>query len=182
MGWIGLSLLISIITLAFIYFKARRLGTHQKDEYMLGGAMSLFISLLVIGIVGGMYTGTTEGRRSQGDFTGCYASVNHWDIVSAVRDKTTTSSFILGTGGSRTIDKYYVYRVEDEGLMLTNYNAHKTYVIEQDGTPAYARIDHVCPMPVYDFLWWSTGNEMRNYGKKGTLYVPRDTILREFKM
>lgn len=182
MGWIGLSLFFTAIIIGIVHYFERQPIKEwvNTDEYIIAAFIGGFFSLIIVAFIGGMYSGIEDGRDI--DNPNCKRDVNHWEIVSAVRDKTTSASFILGTGGINTIDKYYVYRQEPQGLLLTTYNAKTTYVIEQDGQPAYERIDYVCPQPVYDFLWWSSGNEHRNVGREGTLYVPRDTILREFKL
>jgi len=180
MGWLGLSIFFSLGTIAILYLQNRKLGTHNKDEYIIGGVMSLFLSLFIVGLVGGLYTGTKEGRDITAE--GCYESVNAWNIVSAVRDKEFNSSFILGTGGGSTVDRYYVYQVEPGGMMLTNFYADRTFVVEQDGQPRYERIDTICPRPIADFLWWSDNHVKHNFNRNGTLYVPKNTILREFRM
>lgn len=185
MGWLGLTILCTLIALAFVHFKERAPLKMWPviSDYTMIPVVTMILSAIIIAGGGGMYSGIHEGHRNgDADMSGCDQWTNTWDIVSAVREKNSSSSFILGTGGSRTVDTYYVYRVDKEGLMLTNYNAHKTYVVERDGQPQYERIDYICKQPVYDFLWWSTGNTHRNTGKTGTLYVPLDTILRKFEM
>lgn len=183
MGWILLSLLVSVITVLNIHYHRREpLKDWRKSEhYVFGAVGSFIIALFLIGLFGGMYSATEDGNYSS-DRTDCEEYVNSWNIVSVMRGKETSSSFILGTGGSHTVDRFYVYRQEAEGLLFTTYNAHKTYVVEQDEQPKYKRIDYVCPQPVYDFLWFSSGNTKHNYGKYGTLYVPKNTILREYKL
>jgi len=182
MGWLGLSILVSLIAMAMAYYNGRRLPTDW-DDIKTAGIVIFFLGAGSIGAIGGMYCVTSDGRLYQGDDNShCEASAQRWNIVSAVREKSVTSSFILGTGGSRTIDRYYAYQEESRGLMLKTYSTYKTYVIEQDGEPYYERIDYICPMPVYDFLWWSTGNTNLSKGRYGTLYVPPGTILRKFEM
>lgn len=184
MGWIGLSIAVALIALLIKFWSDRPESFKDwiKTEDVIDvGSVSLFLALLLIGLVGGLYSLESDGNnRKSGDYTGCEKVVNSWNIVSAIRDTNTSSSFILGTGGSSTVDVYYVYVKYDQGLMLEKYTADRTYIVERGGIPTYKRIDYICPQPVYDFLWWSSGNTKRNYGKFGILYVPKDTILREF--
>lgn len=185
MGWIGLSLLLGLVALGVVHYRLRMPMKmwSKSDDYTIYPIMFFIIGLIFIGMFGGMYSSIEDGHIHRGEDTShCEEWVNSWDIVSAIREKNTTSSFILGTGGSRIVDRYYVYQVESGGLMLTDYNAHRTYVVEQDGQPAYERVDYICPQPVYDFLWWSSGNTHRNKSRYGTLYVPEGTILRKFEM
>lgn len=192
MGWIGTSLLIAIMfTLYKFYTDDTNADKNIKNlipwmkktgDNRLPAIMGFVIPLVVIGLFGGIYTVTLEGKHPNGNYEDCEGWLNTWDVVSVVRDKETSSSFILGTGGSHTVDRYYVYRQEEKGLLFTTYKARTTYIVERDAQPQYSRLDHVCPMPVYDFLWWSSGTMKHNFGKTGTLYVPKNTILREFKI
>lgn len=188
MGWIGISIGISLFVLCLVHYNNREYNHWGRpikdwinaDDYIVGGVMSLMLSLIFVALFGSMIGSTNDGRDITAE--GCVESVYSRDIVSAVRDKEFSSNFILGTGGGRTVDTYYVYRQDPKGMMLANYNAHRTYVVEQDGTPRYERVDTICPQPIYDFLWWSTGNTHLNRNRYGTLYVPENTILREFRL
>ena len=187
MGWLGLSFGITLIFLMIVHYNNRKHNWRtpiknwvNTDTYVYGGLVAFVMSLLIVALCGGVYATTGDGHNINAE--GCTEWMNRWEIVSAVRDKEYNSSFILGTGGGSTVDTYYVYRVDPEGLMLVNYKAHRTYVVEREGPPQYERIDTICPMPVYDFMWWSSGNTHRNVNKKGTLYVPPGTVLREFRM
>jgi len=182
MGWLTLVVLLTIVITAIVIYVNRDspLKWYDRDEVQVAGIMTFILSFIFVAMFGAMYTSIHDGRDLTAE--GCREHVNRWEIVSAVRDKEFNSSFILGTGGGTTVDRYYVYQVEPEGMMLTDYNANRTFVVEQDGTPRYERIDTICPMPIYDFLWWSSDNTHRNINRKGTLYVPHGTILREFRM
>lgn len=182
MGWLGLSFFIAMVALAIVhYYQRKPLKEWYCEEYVAGFLVPLFVSMFIIAMVG-MFIYFEEGRRNTGDYAGCRSELNSWNLATAVRDQTTSSSFILGTGGSHTIDRYYVYREEPEGFLFTTYYANKTYIIEQAGTPRYERTDWICDMPITNFLWFGHDIEMRNNEKFGRLYVPFDTILREFKM
>ena len=187
MGWLGISLTIVLISVLYVHWNSRRHNWRRPikdwiniDDYILVGILSLIVSLFLVALFGGIYSIAKEGRDTTAE--GCIEISNRWEIASAVREKNTTGSFILGTGGMSTVDTYYAYQIEPKGLMLTEYPTRNTYIVEQDGTPRYDRIDTICPKPVYDFLWWSTGNTHRNYGEFGTLSVPKNTILREFRL
>ena len=188
MGWLAISFGVTLIVLMVIHWQNHDYNHRKqpfdkwinKDDYLLGGIFSLFMSMIIVGMFGGMYSGINDGRDITAE--GCMEVTNRWELVSAVRERNVQGSFILGTGGINIVDTYYAYQMETKGLMLTKYPTNSTYVVESDGEPRYDRIDIVCPMPVYDFLWWSSGNTHRNYGKTGTLYVPKNTILREFKL
>jgi hypothetical protein len=181
MGWIIISLFFVANTMLIIHYNvgAQFKDWPKHDEYIIGFVISSVLSLMFVAVAGGIY-GVIEGRDITAE--GCEEHLNSWDIVSVGREKNTTSSFVLGTGGGRTVDTYYVYRQDSEGLLLKTYKTQYTYIVEQDGPPRYERIDYICPQPVYDFFWWSTGNTHYNYGRTGTLYVPKNTILREFRL
>lgn len=179
MGWLLISFIFGLIGTGFGYYQLSTNKRKNWRNYLIYTLPWFFMALFFVGFFGSILS---MGLSRPNNFDNCKKDMNQWEIVSAVRDKDTTASFILGTGGINTIDRYYVFRVEAKGLILTKYNAHKTYIVEQYGQPKYERIDYICPQPLNDFLWFSSNNTRRYRGITGILFVPKNTILRKFEL
>ena len=182
MGW--------LIGIVIGYFAG--VGLNYLDEKrglaMWANDAAIFLTLITAlfwGFIGGMVAGLESGsyHHEEDRIANCRAEEIKTPIISVERNKDISSSFILGTGGTSTIDKYYAYVEREHGLRLETFYPRKTYIVETDYEgPYYRRVDYLCERTFRNWFWFGTDGPRRNEGKWVQLHVPKDTILRKFTL
>lgn len=146
---------------------------------------SFFVPALFLGIFGGIIGGITSGSIEGNDdpvAMGCIKREVSIPIISISRQSHLSGSFVLGTGGVNTVERYYVYIEKSLGYKLVSFNTNHTYIVETDGQPRLERTDWECEQTLNNFLWYPYHGVRYNYGREEQLYVPKNTILRKFEL
>jgi len=178
-------LVVAMFPLLGYFFDYRSMGRKEEytrkvfNEYFTVGLKigTVITIILICALV------SLSGKVLKfGPSVDCVKQSTNIPIVSVFRDKSYTSSFILGTGGGTSVTKYYTYISLPQGLKLIDFSVATTYIVEDDDAPHFERFDYMCPKTVKHWLL-STPLEMRyNVGKEGRLHVPPGTIMRSFKL
>lgn len=115
------------------------------------------------------------------DSSNCNYTTTTTPIVSIERSQQTSGSFFLGTGNVNSTAYYFAYVNEKDGLLLTRYRTDETFIVEGSGPPRVKSYDEHCYQWLKSFLL----NDRYYYTKhnvKHQIYVPKNTILKEFKL
>jgi hypothetical protein len=182
-----MGLLLLCLVVAAIFGFIGYLDKYDERGYnwtkLIGRSIGGFcLGLLFIGIFGGMFASFESGTYMHPEGKGCEERLHSTSIISTTREKQLSGSFILGTGGVSSVERYYVYVEHEHGFKLTKFRTDNTYIVETDGQPRYERTDYACVASFYNFLYYPKTKIGITKGKWGQLYVPKDTILREFEL
>ncbi len=185
MGWLILSILGGMLGAIVGYSELSQAERKNWKKYVAGisanvAAGFLFVGVIT-GIVGGVIGGVESGKVQNGDYSDCTIDVVTYPIISTIREKTVSGSFILGTGGVNSVDRYYAYVEYEPGMLLKTFRTRDTYIVEGANSPHFARSDYMCPRTFRNWFFFGEGEPRRNKGH-GALHVPTDTILREFRL
>lgn len=98
-------------------------------------------------------------------FIGCNSIYEKHDLLSIKTDDRYSGSFILGCGSINNIDYYFFYYKEyDGGIQKMRMPCYRTLIYEVDSSP-YVEFRKVL-RDIIDVK----------------IYVPKNTIIREFKL
>ena len=181
-GWLLVSLLGGLIGTIIGYFCLDGDKRNNWKNYLEYTFSWFFVVLIISGIGGSVFMLTEAGKVKNADISECEVVLVTFPIISTVREQSISGSFILGTGGISSVDKYYAYVQYDPGLKLKTFYTSDTYIVEGSHPPHYERTDYRCPATFADFFWFSTGNMRYNNGKYGQLFVPENTVLKQFSL
>ena len=151
---------------------------HDRDDYITISIIGTIFGVGAGGLALLMF-GVQEGQKFDPDT--CTTWTTEKNIVSINRQSQTRGSFILGTGSLSSRTYYYAYVKTDDGYLLSKYWTRKSYIVETDDLPKVVAHHYSCPKPIYSFLLFDE-YMYKHYGVKFTFHVPKDTILREFKL
>ena len=157
----------------------------NEGDFYANPIIASIVVAMIWGVIGGIFAGVESGKIDRHDdpvAEGCTSKEHIVPIISTTREKRVSGSFILGTGGVGTVDKYYAYVETERGLMLKRFWVDDTYIIEGSAEPHYKRIDWYCERTFRNWFWFGEREPRRNKGRWGQLHVPENTILREFKL
>lgn len=186
MGWLIITFCGLLFGILIAWAEENGKSWKDPDRYFNQNVVgTVFMVALASGVIGGIVADVGSGEIRHNDDPveeGCTPHVVTYPIISAIRDRQISGSFILGTGGVSTIDKYYAYVEYEPGLKLKTFYTRDTYIVEGDHKPHFKRTDYLCERTFRNWFWFGTAEPRRNYGQFGQLYVPSNTILREFKL
>ena len=181
MGWLLIIFIAGIIGTCTGYVMIHYTNRTNWRSYVPYTLTWMAAVAIGSAIVGGIIGDAESGNISHADQS-CTEEVVKIPIISTVRERATSGSFVLGTGGIKSIDRYYVYIEREHGMKLTTFSVNDTYIKEGDWEPYYGRTDYFCERTFRNWFWFGTRGPKRNYGDFGVLYVPTGTVLREFKL
>lgn len=136
-------------------------------------------------VFGGIFSGVESGSLNRDDdpvTLGCTKHQVSIPIISINRQSNLSGSFVLGTGGVDTVERYYAYIEKPMGYKLVSFSTKYTYIVETDDQPRLERTDWVCSKTLANFLWYPYNGTKYNYGREEQLFVPKNTILRKFEL
>jgi hypothetical protein len=98
--------------------------------------------------------------------SGCEAKMlDQWDIYSIERETSLSGSFFLGTGSIDSVEYFFTWQDRgDGGMILVKIRRTEAVIFESDEKPHLERWREENGYGVYRF------------------YVPKGTVLREFKL
>lgn len=100
-------------------------------------------------------------------------------IVSIERDSLIHGSFFLGTGSIDEVMYYFAYtQLSDGGFYLAKMRISRSIIYETDSAKPYVRV------------WWNTAECLTSqfdwgnspFWKRIEIYVPKNTIIKEFHL
>lgn len=133
-------------------------------------------------LAGGVVTAITFAAQEPWDFDEdrCTWYTTESKIVSLNKEKNISGSFVLGTGNISSTTYYYTYLDTKNGYLLDEYRTSKTYIIE-NGENKVVSHHYRCDMPIASFM---RGKKLQSARKNRShqLFVPKNTIIKEFKL
>lgn len=170
--------LIAFISACVAAFSARNIGS-----FIGGGFFGGLISGIVVSFVMLVFA-TEEGKfdDSKLESSKCVAVYEIIPLISIEREQSMSGTFFIGSGTVKSDVYYFAYVDTSDGMYLNKYPRYKTYIVEQDGEPKATTTMYECSRPVFAWLKGMDKAPKRTRAKKYQLYVPKGTIIRDFKL
>lgn len=169
----NLSLVLWIVFLPIFYYGIvfyHRKEFHLKVNVDIGGFLFLFWLILCITVPGVIHSNFSKKISYEKE-------VHKWYIESLGNDKYMEGYFFLGNGYVMEKDYYFFYVNTSNGYQRLKIPVESTYLIETDERrPEYVQIYRDYND---DKSFWKVFPDCEKYNK---LYVPKGTIIRDFKV
>jgi hypothetical protein len=102
------------------------------------------------------------------------------NIISAKNSQEVSGSFVLGSGSIKEIEYYYYYFNTNSGYKRDKIKVSNTYVKEHNLKTAF--IVGLEEISISRFGIFTNEYHENNHYEKNIIYVPKNSIIREFKI